>query len=93
MKKKTSGVIVMEFIGRTKEEKIINDKETVIELLRSSPFGTKITSKPRYIYGKDELVLSIDDNRDIPELVQINLLKNEEGEWPVKCRKKSRKKS
>ena len=83
---KTSGVMVIEFTGRTKEEKIINDKEMVIELLRLSPFGTKITSKPRYIYGRDELVLSIEDNRDIPELIQINFLKNAEGEWPVRCR-------
>ena len=71
--KKTSGVIIIEFVGRSKEENIINDKETVIELLRLSLFGTKISSKPRYIYGKDEIVLNIYDNRDIPELLQINL--------------------
>ena len=51
------GVIVMELIERSKEEQIIFDKATIQELLKKSPFGDKYSGRPRYIYGKNELVL------------------------------------
>ena len=76
----------MELHGRTKEEHLIRDKATIKALLRTSPFGPKYSGQPRHNYDKHELVLYVNDKRDVPELLGVTMLNNDEGEWPVKCR-------
>ncbi|CAL4212072.1 unnamed protein product [Meganyctiphanes norvegica] len=78
-------LIIMDLVEETKN--LIKDRATILNLLRTSPFGPKYSGKPRFNYTKFQLVLVINEVRDIPELLQINKLTNDEGDWPVKCRR------
>ena len=79
-------VLVVELIGKSKDEKIIKDKGTINNLIKNSPLGPKYSGLPRRNITKHELILVIDDKSCIPDLLKIENLRNDEGDWPVKCR-------
>ena len=70
---KISGVIIIEFVGRSKEENIINDKETVIELLRLSIF---IAAYYRYLQLFHEFNWAHIQNLNLANLSQGILIKS-----------------
>ena len=84
---KVSGSLIVEFKGKSVEQKIVYDNDTVIYLLRNSPIGPKYSGKPRFNYNGHSLNLYIDDDRDIEELLKIDRLIDQEEEWPVVCRR------
>ncbi|CAL4082131.1 unnamed protein product, partial [Meganyctiphanes norvegica] len=75
-------LIIMDLVEEKKN--LIKDRATILNLLRIIPFGPKYSGKPRFNYTKFQLVLVINEVRDIPELLQINKLTNEVGDWSVK---------
>lgn len=81
-----SGLIILEFIDKSKEEGIIHDRDTVRYMLDNSPFGTTYSGRPVFQFSTHSLKLFINDSREIHELLKIDKLSNEEGDWPVKCR-------
>ena len=81
-----SGLIIMELIGKSKDQNIIRDTDTLRYMINNSPIGPKYSGRPLFQYNNHIVKLYINDDRDIPELLKIVNLENEEGEWPVKCR-------
>ena len=79
-------VLVVELFGKSKDEKIIKDKGTINNLIKNSPLGPKDSGLLRRNITKHELILVIDDKSCIPDLLKIENLRNDEGDWPVKCR-------
>ena len=72
-------------IDKSKDEQLIHDKATINYMIQNSPLGAKSTGIPRFQTTSHKIVLQIIDNDDIPELLLLNKLTNEEGDWPIVC--------
>ena len=72
-------VIIIELIERSKEEQLILDKATLLNLLNNSLFKDKYSGRPRYNYTKHQLVLSINEAEDVPGLLQMKNLQDADG--------------
>ena len=81
------GTLIIQFIQRSRDESIIYDKATIRNLLELSEFQNKYSSHFHYLHNKHELVIDIKNNQDIEHLINIKELKNEQGIWPIACRK------
>ena len=80
-------VIVIELIDKSKDEKLIVDKATILHLIDSSDFKEKYSGEPRRMFSKHQIVLNIINPDHVSDLLKIEKLNNEEGDWPVKCRR------
>ena len=80
-------VIVIELLGKSKDEKLIVDKATILHLINSSVFKEKYSGEPRRMFSKHQIVLNITNPDHVSDLLNVEKLTNEEGDWPVKCRR------
>ena len=83
----SNNVVVIELVDKTKEEKLIVDKATILHLINSSAFNGKYSGLPRRLITKHQVVLNIINSDHVSELLLIDKLTNDEGDWPVKCRR------
>ena len=80
-------VIVIELLDKSKDEKLIVDKATILHLINTSDFKEKYSGEPRRMFSKHQIVLNIINPDHVSDLLKIEKLTNEEGDWPVKCRR------
>ena len=78
------GTIIISLLGRAKEEKLIEDEVTLYHLLDSSPLAEKYSGNIRRQFTKHQLILNIKNNNDIPHLLHLDHLKDEDDIWPIK---------
>ena len=78
--------IILQLGEKAKQDKIIYNKATVQELLKSSPFHEKHTGLPRYQFDKHCILINIINKQDIDELLKVNKLTYEQEEWEIMCR-------
>ena len=79
-------IMVIELTGKGKETKLIKDKATILNLLRNSEFGDKFSGLIRRNIDKNEIIIVINDKKHCENLLLIQKLQNNEGDWPIKCR-------
>ncbi|CAL4250117.1 unnamed protein product, partial [Meganyctiphanes norvegica] len=78
---------MVELIEKTKEEISINDRATLKHMISNSQLGAKSTGIPWFQPSAHRIILHIVNEKDIPELLTINKLTNEEGDWPIVCQR------
>lgn len=80
-------IFVIELVGISKTENLINDKATLRYMINSSPIGLKSSGDMRFQPATHKIILHITNSDDIEELLKIVLLTNEEEDWPIVCRR------
>ena len=78
-------VFIVEFVGKSKTEELINDRATIRHLINKSPLGPKSSGGIRFQPSANKIILHINNPEHIEELLNLNKLTDEEGDWPIIC--------
>ena len=78
-------LLIIELIKESITEKVIEDRATLRHLLNKSQLGIKSTGIHRYQTARNRIILHIVEVNDIPELLKIEKLEDENESWPIKC--------
>lgn len=82
----SNNIVIVELIDRSRDENLVKDGGTLRRIFATSPFGQCSSIYPRINHTAHKLIFSIDDIQDIPDLLKIESIRDEDlsVNWPIR---------
>merc|ERR1711874_649096 len=77
--------VIIELGEKAKNDNLIFNKATILELLRKSPFNDKYTGVIRPLFTKHSIVVNIIKKMDVDKLLETKKFEYEGEEWDINC--------